>query len=204
MRGKFIVLEGIDGAGGETQSKILFERLTKEGFDVVLLRYPDREGEIGKLIYKHLEKREIFPPEALALLYIADKLKDKKKILKLLEEGKIVIADRYFTSTLVYQHVQGIDQSKILKIGEIFELPKPDIAILIKISPETSMKRKKLEKGDLDNFEKNMEFMKKVSETYEITARNNVFCKWEIIDGEKSIEEVSQDIWRIVKSILNL
>ncbi len=192
----FIVFEGIDGAGGETQSKILKEKLENLGKEVVLLRYPDRKHEIGKFIYMHLEKKSMLNHEALLLLFLADFVKDRKKIVKAIENGKIVIADRYFTSTLVYQHAQGIEITKILSLAEIMNIPKPDIAILLKISPETSMKRKLAEKGFLDNFEKNLEFLRKVARIYEEVARKNIFCKWVIVNGEKSIEEVSEDVWK--------
>ncbi len=198
----FIVFEGIDGAGGETQSKILKEKLENLGKEVVLLRYPDREHEIGKFIYMHLEKKSMLTPEALVLLFLVDFVKDKEKIIRALENGKIVIADRYFTSTLVYQHAQGIEITKILSLAEIMNIPKPDIAILLKISPETSMKRKLAEKGFLDNFEKNFEFLRKVSKIYEDVARKNVFCKWTVINGERSIEEVSKDVWEIVEKLI--
>ncbi len=201
-KGAFIVIEGIDGAGGETQSRILKERLENSGKSVLLLRYPDRSREIGKFIYEHLEKQEIFTPEALTLLFIADFLKDKDRILSALAEGKIVIADRYFTSTLVYQTAQGVETEKILKLGEIFEIPKPDVAILLKISPVTSMKRKKLEKGELDKFEKNAAFLERVAKLYENFAKNNVFCEWKIVDGEASVEKVSEEIWKNARKFL--
>ncbi len=201
-KGIFIVIEGIDGAGGETQSKILKERFEKLGKKVLLLRYPDRSKDIGKFIYEHLEKQEIFTPEALTLLFLADFLKDKEKILSALEEGKIVVADRYFTSTLVYQTAQGIEVEKLLKLAELFELPKPDIAILLKISSETSVKRKKIEKNELDRFEKNPEFLDKVEKLYEKFAKENIFCHWKIVNGEKSIEDVAKEIWKIIRKFL--
>ncbi len=198
----FIIFEGIDGAGGETQSKILKEKLENLGKEVILLRYPDGKHEIGKFIYIHLEKKSMLTPESLLLLFLADFAKDKEKIIKAIENGKIVIADRYFTSTIVYQHAQGIELSKILSLAEIINIPKPDIAILLKISPEISMKRKLAEKGFLDNFEKNLEFLRKVSRIYEEVAKKNIFCKWVMIDGEKSIREVSKNIWKAVENFI--
>ncbi len=198
----FIVFEGIDGAGGETQSKILKEKLEILGKEVVLLRYPDGKHEIGKFIYMHLEKRNILTPESLLLLFLADFAKDKEKIIKAMKNGKIVIADRYFTSTIVYQHAQGIELSKILSLAEIINIPKPDIAIFLKISPEISMKRKLAEKGFLDNFEKNFEFLRKVSRIYEEVAKKNIFCKWAMINGERSIEEVSKNVWKIIENLI--
>ena len=203
-KGFFLVIEGIDGAGGETQSGILRERLEKEGKRTVLVRYPDKEGEIGRVIYRHLEEGEIFPKEALCLLYIADFLKDKERILNALKQGRIVIADRYFTSTLVYQSVQGIRRENLLAIAEMFALPKPNLAILLDISPETSAERKRKEKGKLDAFEENLDFLGKIRSEYLKVARNNVFCEWRVVNAERSIEEVAEEIWKIVSEKINL
>jgi dTMP kinase len=155
------------------------------------------------LIYTLLEEEgEIIPsPEVLSLLYFADFLKDKEKIEKAVENGYFVIADRYFTSTLAYQSL-SLPLEKLLTLAETFALPKPDIVIFLKISPETSLKRKLKEKQELDKFESNIEFLRKVSERYEELAKQHVFSKWVVVDGEKSIEEVAEEIWKIVEPMI--
>lgn len=202
-KGKFIVIEGIDGAGGETQSKLLKKFLEEKGKKVLLLRYPDRKGYIGKvIIYQFLEKSLDISPKTLFLLYFTDFMKDSELIRKSLKKGIYVIADRYFTSTLAHQSVQGININTMLKIADLMNLPKPDLAIFLKISPETSLQRKYKEKKKLDRFERDKKFLTKVAKKYEELARKNIFCEWKIIDGEKSKQEVFKEIKEIISKFL--
>jgi dTMP kinase len=193
-QGKFIVIEGIDGAGGETQSKILVRFLKKRKIGVEKLTYPDYSGPIGKLIHQFLHKKYEFLPEIQFLLYFLDFLKDKEKIKEYLKQGKIIISDRYFTSTLAYQCQKGVLLKDALKIAQIFDLPKPDLIIYLKISSKTSIKRKFKEKNNLDRHEENKKFLEKVAKYYEKLIKEQVFGKWVVINGEKPIKEVFKDI----------
>ena len=119
--GKFIVFEGLDGAGTETLSKKLLSYLKKP---VKRIHYPDYQREMGRIIHKYLHRKYDFPVEVQFFLYLSDFAKDVEKINKWLKEGKIVIADRYFTSTLAYQGLRGFPQEKALKLAKFFKLPK--------------------------------------------------------------------------------
>lgn len=197
-KGKFIVIEGIDGCGGETQTNFLSDFLSKKGYDVKLKSYPGYDGPIGQIIHNFLHKKYDFPIDTETLIYFADFTKDTESMEKYLENG-IIIADRYFTSTIIYQCLKGFPLDKMLKLSEMFKLPKPDLCIYVKISAETSFNRKTKEKGgNLDRHEEDKKFLKTVAEGYEKAAENNVFCDWVIIDGEKSIEDVSKDILEIL------
>jgi len=201
--GFFVVIEGIDGAGGETQSKLLKQFLEKKGKKVELVKYPDYEGPIGKLIHDFLHKKFDISSEVQFCLYASDMVKDKEKIKKALKEGKIVIADRYLTSTLAYQTLKGFPLDKGLEFAKLFELLTPDLVIFIEISPETSIKRKFKEKNNLDRHEANKDFLRKVNESYHNLIENKIFAKeWIVIDGEKPIEEVAKKIQKIVLSRL--
>ena len=202
MRGKFIVIEGIDGAGGETQTKLLKKFLEERGKKVLLLRYPDRKSPVGRVIYQFLERGLELTSKTLFLLYFADFLKDADLIEKSLKSGIFVIADRYFTSTLAYQRVNGIELNTMLKIAKLMSLPKPDLTIFLKIAPEISLQRKYKEKKKLDRFERDKRFLTRVAKFYEELARRNIFCKWKIIDGEKPKYEVFQEIRKIVENWL--
>jgi dTMP kinase len=199
-KGKFIVFEGIDGAGGETQSILLFNYIKRQKIPVERLSYPDYRGPIGKLIHQFLHKKYDFPPEVQFLLYFTDFLKDKEKIENWRKENKIIISDRYFTSTLAYQGQKGFSIEKALKISKIFDLPKPDLIIYLKISPETSIKRKFREKKNLDRHEADKKFLEKISKFYDKLIKNQIFGKWVVVDGEMSIEEVAKEIRKIVLS----
>ena len=194
MTGRLIAIEGIDGAGGETQSKLLFEHLKEKGIPAVRLTYPDYSGPIGRLLHEYLHEKFELSPEMQFLLYASDYIKDQEKIRELLEEGKTVVCDRYFTSALAYQGLRGFPIEKALKFADMFGIRRPDTIIFLRVSPETSMKRKYGEKKSLDRNESNKEFLGRVSKFYEGLIKNQTFGKWVIVDSEKPIEKVFEEI----------
>lgn len=193
-KGALWVIEGIDGAGGETQSKLLLEFLKKRGTPAARLTYPDYSGPIGRLLHEYLHGKFELSPEMQFLLYAADYLKDQEKIRNLLDDGKTVICDRYFTSALAYQGLRGFPLEKALKFAGMFGIRKPDIAIFLRASPETSLRRKHGEKKDLDRNEKDKKFLGRVARFYEGLIERQVFCKWVPVDGERPIENVFGEI----------
>ncbi|MFH7872995.1 MAG: dTMP kinase [Candidatus Aenigmatarchaeota archaeon] len=198
-KGKIVAIEGCDGAGGETQINLLREKFP----NALFLRYPDYNNEIGKMIHRFLHEDIELSVDMQFLLFAGDMVKDKNAIKRAIEEGRDVFIDRYFLSTIVYQGLQGFSLENALKFAEIFELPKPDLAIFLKISPETSLKRKMIEKNkNVDRWERDLEWQRKVIERYEDLARKNVFAsKWIIIDGEKSKEEVHKEILKEIEKL---
>ncbi len=196
---KFVVFEGIDGAGTEEQSKRLLDFLKDKEILAERIEYPGYHNPIGKLIHEYLHKKFELTPEVQALLYTADMVSDKERIKPLLEQGKYVIADRYFTSTLAYQGFRGVKVDDLLKVAEIFDLQKPDMILFLKVSVETSMKRKMGEKSDLDRNEEDKTFLEKLSVFYDDLARRQVFGNWFVLDGEKSKEEVFEQAKKILR-----
>lgn len=198
-RGKIVAIEGCDGAGGETQINLLKEKFP----NALFLRYPDYENEIGKMIHNFLHEKFNLSVNMQFLLFAGDMVKDVDNINRAIEDGRDVFIDRYFLSTIVYQGIQGFSLEDALKFAEIFKLPKPDLVIFLKISPETSLKRKMIEKNNnVDRWERNLEWQRKVIEKYEDLIRKNVFAsRWITINGEKSKEEVHKEILREIENI---
>jgi dTMP kinase len=205
-KGKFIVIEGIEGCGKGTQTKFLSDFLSQKGKEVITKKYPEYGQPIGDLLDQWLHKKFELNVGTQALLFFADFIKDKEAMDNYLENGKIVIADRYFTGTLIYQHINGFDYNKTLELSKLFNLRKPDLTIYIKISPEESFKRKLKQKGieNMDRHEEDKKFLKSLYETYEKMSRENIFCDWTVIDGEKPIEEVSKDILEVINKKLGI
>lgn len=201
-RGKFIVIEGIDGAGSETQSKLLFNHLSKERKPVEKLTYPDYRTTIGKLIHRFLYGKYNFSPESQFLLYLIDFLKDKEKIENWLKQGKIVVSDRYFSSTIAYQCLKDFSLKNALKIADIFKLPRPDLIIYLKVSPQVSTEIKIKEKRKLDRHEKDKKFLKRVAQSYRRLVKNQIFSRWQVVDGEKAKSEVFGEVKKVVKKKL--
>jgi len=201
MTGKFIVFEGIDGAGTETQSNKLLQYLNANGKPAERIEYPDYEGPIGNMIHEFLHKKFELSPLVQMSLYGTDMAKDSDKINAWKDQGKVVIADRYFTSTLAYQTMFGVPREKCLKFAEIMGLVKPDAIIFLKIESETSLVRKRGEKqGNVDRFEENTEIHQKTLESYDSLIRDSVFGPWYVLDGERS----KDGVFELVKKVLQL
>lgn len=196
--GKLIVFEGIDGAGTESLSKAFLSYFKKQKKPVERIHYPDYNHPIGRVIHQYLHREYDFPVETQFVFYFADFVKDVEKINEWLRKGKIVLADRYFTSALAYQGLRGLSQKDALKLAEIFKLPKPDLIIYLKVSPDTSIKRKFREKRSLDRNEANKKLLGRLTKFYERLAKKNTFGKWVIIDGEGSVKEVFEEIKKII------
>lgn len=194
MKSRMIAIEGLDGAGTETQSKLLLDYLKEKDILAERICYPDYSKPIGKLIHEYLHNKFDFPPDVQAILYAADMVKDRDKINKWLKEGKTIILDRYITSTIAYQGFRGFPVEKIINLAELFTLPKPDIIIYLKVSAEISIERKLKEKPELDRNETDKEFLEKLARFYLELAKKNVFGKWVVVDGEKSREEVFEEV----------
>jgi len=202
MSGKMIVIEGCDGAGCETQSKLLKENIEKKCKKPVLyLFYPDYRNSIGKLIHKFLHEEFDLDVKTQFILYSLDMIKDMQKIKRALKDNRFVVTNRYFLSTMAYQGLQGFSHENALLFADMFEIEKPDLAILLRIMPETSLKRKKKEKNHLDRWERDAKFQRKVAAKYEELAKNKIFAKkWVVIDGEKPANDIGEEIFKIVAS----
>lgn len=193
-KGRFVVFESIDGGGSETQSKMFLKLLEEKKVPYLFLDYPDYDRPIGNFINNYLHSNEHIPADVKFILHSADKLKDKDAIMQALNEGKTVVACRYVTSMLAYQVVEGFDAKKALEHIKLMDFPVPDIAIYMKISPETSMKRKMKENGKLDRNESNLQLLSRVGARYEEMAAKHVFCRWYVIDGERPSEKIFADV----------
>ena len=150
-KGLFCVLEGLDGSGGSTQSNLLKEFFEKKNIPYVFVKSPEYETEIGQSIRDYLDGKINLKPEQAFLLFAMDVLNSVPMIKEGLEKNKIVIADRYITSTIAYQCANGFSYESALKFAMMHKYPEPDVIIFIDIKPETSMKRKMKEHGKLSN-----------------------------------------------------
>ncbi len=142
-RGRFFVLEGIDGAGKTTVSNHVAERLKREGWKVVQLHEPTQESPAGREIRLRAPRGELTPSEELELFLRDREWHVKNKIRPALEENNIVILDRYFFASGAYQSTStGIDWREILRRNrEEIDAPEPDIVFLLDIPAEVGICR---------------------------------------------------------------
>jgi len=200
-KGLFYVLEGLDGAGGSTQTKLLKEFFEKKKIPHIFVKSPNYETEIGETIRDYLNGKFKLRPEQAFILFASDVLESIPIIKKGLDEKKVVVADRYITSTIAYQCANNFSFDSALNFVKLHEFPEADAIIFLDIKPETSMKRKKNEHGKLDRHEKNLKFLKKVRDFYQKEIKENILGKWFVINGERDIKEVHEDILRIINSL---
>jgi len=199
-KGKFIIFEGLDGSGQSTQAGLLRDFLIKKGYKVVLTKEPTLDSKAGKKIRQVLDKKEKISAKELQELFAKDRKEHLEKlIIPALKEGKIVISDRYFFSSFAYGKASGLDLEWLIKINNKFLLP--DITFLLKVSPKICLERiKKRNKGKERTLFEEKEKLEKVWKIYEIlpTRFKNVY----MVDGEKSIKEVFEEIKIIINKSL--
>ncbi|MFX1410700.1 MAG: dTMP kinase [Promethearchaeota archaeon] len=192
----FIVLDGGDGAGTTTHSRLLKGFLESKGFKVYLTQEPSK-SKIGLLLREFLKSKDI-PPTTDALLFAADRdLHYHNEIKKKLEEGFIVISDRYIESSIIYQSVQS-DKITIEWIKEINKfVSQPDLTIILDIDPEIALPRKT--NKNLEKFE-DRAFLSKVRDLYLIRAKQEGYF---VINTNDIIELVQEKIQGIVLAKLS-
>ena len=192
----FITFEGPEGSGKTTHIKLLAEYLESKGRKVVVTK--EHTGKnIAKILVEYLKKDM---PMVDALLYCADRAEHVEELITpALKEGKDVLCDRYYHSTLVLQAAQGLDFNWLLELNKFF--PKTDLTIIIDVSPETSLKRMEENRSrDVKKFDKK-EFLKKTRQNY-LDLPKKLKDNFAIINGEKQIEDVQKDIRKIVDRFL--
>jgi dTMP kinase len=190
----FLVFEGIDGSGKRTMCKYSQSLYKKTGTPVAKYQYPDYKSPWGKIIHDFLSGSTDLDVTVQFLTYATDILKDQEKIRTQLKNN-IILADRYITSTVAFQCARGFDLKKAIQFVTLFDVIPPDIIFYMNVSPETSKKRKKEQKGKLDRHETDIPFLKKVNHMYKILQDKQFLAKkWIEIDAEQSIDTVKAAI----------
>ena len=200
--GRFIVIDGPDGAGKSTQVKLLAQRLEAEGRVVEVHRDPG-STEIGERIREILLDPTLgaMTPVAETFLYMASRSQlVAQKIKPALARGAVVLLDRFLSSTVVYQGVAGgVCKERILTLAELaIEAARPDCVVIIDVPAETGLKRL----GDVhDRMEaKGLDFHRRVREGFLEFARSEPNAT--AVDGRGPPEEVHEKIWKALADVL--
>jgi dTMP kinase len=202
----FIAFEGIDGSGKSTQINLLKKKFENAGHNVYTTFEPT-DKPIGKLIRDIFNQRSNADQRTIAALFAADRLEHilnkENGIIKMLKEGFTVITDRFYLSSYAYHGVHvpvdWVIQCNMLSA----ELIRPDLNIFIDIDPELGMKRLKKGRNSLEMFE-TLENQKKVRDKYfEIMEKLKFQEKIFVTDGNRPIELIAEDIWKVVENILD-
>ncbi|MEI8068079.1 MAG: deoxynucleoside kinase [Candidatus Shapirobacteria bacterium] len=218
-KGKFIVIEGIDGSGKGTQTEILLERLKKENREVVVDDYPHYESSfwgkhVGRMLSKEFGNPMEISPYLTVLPYLLDEADGSKKIIKpALEAGKMVVSNRYFTSN-VHQIAKKDESEREIYANWLWdtgynqmEIAKPDLVLVLLVDPpicrENILKKaqRNYTKGEfMDAAEEDFNHQMESAKEYKKMAQKEAYL-WILIDCCRdgklmSKEEIHELIWQ--------
>ncbi len=221
MKSKLIVIEGLDGSGKATQTKLLAEKLAESGLKVRRLEFPDYDSPGSALVKMYLggefgDKPSDVNAYAASAFYAVDRvagyLKDWKRDC---QNGTVFLCDRYCTSNIIYQmaKVEQSERDAFIEWQADFEydklgLPRPDAVIYLDVDPDVSQrlmeKRYGGDNSKKDLHESNLAFLLSCRDSALYAAEK---CGWTVIDccrdGEiRTIEEIAQDIRRVTDTVL--
>jgi dTMP kinase len=196
MIGVLVNLEGIDGCGKSTQSKLLLKKLEGEGEKVIILKEPTKRPHGQKLWDVLHGKRKASNEEILELFVLDRKQHVEEKIRPALDDGTVILMDRYYYSSMAYQVAGGIDVEDIRKKHAF--APKPDIVLIFDLPVSVALERVKGH-SDADEFEKE-EHLEKVREAY-LDLENDPLVR--IVDATGTHEEIFGNVWKLVSEVRN-
>lgn len=220
MKGKLIVIEGVDGSGKQTQSDELYQRLKKEGHKIMKISFPDYEAESSALVKMYLRgdfgdnPDEISPYVASSFFAVDRYASFQTKWKEFYSQGGILIADRYTTSNMVHQASKIIDPKERDEFLDwlydlefkMYKIPIPDLVFFLDVPPEITMEmtKKRLNKftGEelKDIHEKDVHHMKSSYDNAHHVANKYNWRKISCVKGGTllSIEEIASKIYREV------
>lgn len=194
--GFLIVFEGIDGSGKSTQARLLAKKLKNEGFSVLVLREPTR-SRWGRQIKAKAKTSKFLDPQEELALFLRDREDNvKRNILPALSQGKIVILDRYYFSTMAYQGARGIDPVYIRKLNEAFA-PKPDMVFILHLPAREGLKRISHRRRKDILFEQEA-YLEKVEAIFQSLKGRNFYH----LEASQSKQKLAEIIFNRVISLL--
>ena len=201
--GRFVVLEGIDGAGTTTHVGRLAERLRTMRVAVRATREPS-DGPVGTLVRQVLTGRVVVPGgrapgwATMALLFAADRMDHvESEIEPFIAQGGVVVSDRYDASSLAYQSVSSGGEAKeavewIRSLNRYVR--RPDLTIVIDVPADLAAERR-LQRGDAAQLYDQSEVQRALAEFYRDLSRHLPKDRIVVVDGGGSVDQVHERIW---------
>lgn len=194
---RFIVFEGIDGAGTTTQIRLLAERCKLEGMPVLTTGEPT-ENCIGKTVRRILKGDHRVHPSTMPLLFAADRnehLYGEGGILSCIEKGYWVLCDRYIFSSLAYQTIEN-DYRQVEDLNDRF--PLPGILFYLEVLPETGIHR--IQSRETKEIYEELPFQRKVHQQYRkvLSVYRNSGMEIKILDGTAPMERIHEEVWNFL------
>ncbi len=196
MAGHVIAFEGLDQSGKHTQAERLAAALGDRHYAVELVSFPDYSTPIGEEIGRALQGHREFAPDVMQLLYVANRYEYRNRMCEWLDQGTIVICDRYVASSIAYGEAQGVDPDWLEDVQR--RLPQPTLTLLLDIAPQTSLQRKQASR---DRYEQDLQLLARVRASY---ARQSRKAAWLRLDGTQPRDAVTEALLSGVRTRLGL
>lgn len=192
MKGKLIVIEGIDGSGKSTCAKNLTEKLNSINIKTIYTFEPTH-SHYGAKLREGMLSEDLDAEEEL-LLFVKDRKEHIEYMIKpALEEGYFIILDRYFYSSIAYQGAKGIDINRIINMHKDFII-KPDIVFIFHLPIDIALNRIISKRGIADRFE-NETYLKKVDKIFHSFSEPFIYH----IDTDKDIKIINDELFNILE-----
>lgn len=212
MAGLLITVEGVEGSGKSTQIRRLAARLAHNGLHVAVSKEPGgtpRCRELRRLLLEPDPSGEVWTAKAELLLFYADRAQHLAEFVNpALEEGKIVLLDRFDDSTRAYQGAQGISDATLDRMGElVLGRLKPNFTILLDLDPEESLPRVEARNAQAPGFretrfdQERLEFHRRVRSRFLAIAHKESH-RVAVVPAHGSAEEVEETIWARLAPLL--
>ena len=223
--GRLIAIEGIDGSGKRTQMDLLHGAIAAGdgGHSVYSTGFPQYDSWFGKMVGQFLNGElgplEAVDPHFTALLYAGDRFEAKPKIEAALNEGKIVLIDRYIGSNLAHQTARVVAEKRDefrrwiehLEYG-IYELPREDLILYLRVPPTEAQKlvaqksKRSYTNAKQDLLEASLRHLQDAAAMYDQLARNTPWVTVECFDAVsgsmRSVKEIAREVLSAVEHLL--
>jgi dTMP kinase len=210
-RGLLIAIEGIDGSGKHTQAKLLEHALAAKGFSVYATGFPQYDSWFGNMVGKFLNgdlgPLSAVDPHFSALLYAGDRFESKSRIETVLNEGKIVLVDRYVASNMAHQVARANPEkrSEFLRWIEhleysVYGLPREDLILYLRVPPSAAQRlvgqkgERKYTRSSHDILEKSLRHLEDAAEMYDMLSRSRPWATIQCYDAQHDSLRLPEDI----------
>ena len=218
-KGKFIVIDGTNGSGKATQTEKLVKVLKKQKKNILFVDFPQYGKRSATLVEDYLNGKfgsaEEVGPYRASILFACDRYAASKKIQQHLDNGEIVISNRYTPSNMAHQTAQipkKVDKEKYLEWlndleYELFKIPKPDLVIILYNPPQLSQKwvdkkgyRKYVKGQKRDIHEADANLLRRAADAYKYISEK---YNWPIIKADQDREQVHKEIMKCVGRLVD-
>jgi dTMP kinase len=222
-RGILIAIEGIDGSGKHTQAKLLEHSLSSQGFFVYATGFPQYDSWFGSMVGKFLNGNygplATVDPHFSALLYAGDRFEAKTRIEAVLNEGRIVLVDRYVASNLAHQvaRASAEKRSEFLRWIEhleysVYGMPREDLILYLRVPPSQAQmlvgqkSERQYTSATHDIQEKSLRHLEDAAEMYDMLSRSRPWATIQCYDAQNCSlrlpEDISAEVFSAVRPLL--